>query len=138
MHFRLTYILFSVLLSQIMGSTQENSTNSEYNGIIKSNKLVVFARKGCPFGVKAKALLDKHGLSHIFKIVNANEVAKKLFPKVQTNSFPVIFYNGTLLDGGFSGLIQRERKAEAPFNTLQNSKSVANNGVPIQRARLLY
>jgi glutaredoxin len=111
-------IIMAVLLcSKAFLIDESPSTNMDYNGIIKSFPLVVFARNNCPYSEGAISLLKKESLNPRVVYVRNDENARGLFPGLDKDegTFPIIFYYQRLLPKGKEGLERRKKEGLPPF-----------------------
>lgn len=75
-------------------------------------KIIVYSTKVCPYCVRAKALLDRKGLSYTEVMVDQNEEARlEMMQKSNRRTVPQIFINNQSI-GGFDDLSALDQSGE--------------------------
>lgn len=90
----------------------------------KAYQYTIYSKSGCPNCLKAKDLLKENKLT--FNVINCDEYLledkqgflehiKYISNGIETNIFPIVFYNG-LLVGGYKDLQQNIKEKEFSLN----------------------
>ncbi|ADM12068.1 glutaredoxin-like protein [Encephalitozoon intestinalis ATCC 50506] len=106
-------LIYGIQGIEIEWSISEKDT--DYEKIIREEKCVLFIKKFCPFSIKARELLYNKGIS--CKIIPVDGRIKPYnFAKTYQSTFPVFFFNGTFIEGGYQKLKDLSIHKLPPFD----------------------
>lgn len=66
---------------------------------VKPKKVFMFAKEGCPFCARAKAMLDERGMDYEAVYVGKNVSTRSLFAATGATTVPQVFIDGKLIGG---------------------------------------
>lgn len=87
----------------------------DYAGVVKEKRCVLFVRRFCPFSIKARNLLQDRGVDcEVFEV--DHDARAHDFAKENQSTFPVFFFEGELVPGGYARLKELSGKSLPPFD----------------------